>query len=46
MNITVAFAVAFAIITFAGLGLAGFALWLRNRDEQAEKRESKKLEHA
>ena len=46
MNITAAFAIAFAIITLAGVGLAGFALWLRNRDEQTEKRESKKLEHA
>ena len=46
MNITVAFAIAFAIITLAGVGLAGFALWLRNRDEQTENRESKKLEHA
>jgi hypothetical protein len=46
MNTSVAFGIAFAIITFAGVGLAGFALWLRNRNEQTEKRESKKLEHA
>ena len=46
MSITIAFAIAFAIITLAGLGLAGFALWLRNRDEQPEKPESKRLEEA
>jgi hypothetical protein len=46
MNITAAFAIAFAIITLAGVGLAGFALWLRNRDEQPEKPESKKLGRA
>jgi len=46
MSTSVAFGIAFSIITLGGLGLAGFALWLRNRDEQAEKRESKKLEQA
>lgn len=46
MNTALAFGIGFAIITFAGLGLSGFALWLRNRDAQTEQPDTKKLKHA
>jgi hypothetical protein len=36
MSATDGFLAAFAIITLGGVGLAGFLLWLRNRDAQSE----------
>jgi hypothetical protein len=38
MSATEAFLAAFAIITLGGAGLAGFLLWLYNRDQHSEER--------
>ena len=40
MSTAAAFGIGFVIITFGGLGMAGFLLWLRNRDAQQQQADS------
>jgi len=45
MSVTEGFLAAFAIITLGDAGLAGFLLWLYNRDERSEDRQPGKGSH-
>lgn len=46
MTTAVALAIAFAIITIGGLGIAGFLLWLRSRDAQQRRAAQRRATHA
>lgn len=40
MSTAAAFGIGFVIIAVGGLGMAGFLLWLRNRDAQQKQADS------
>lgn len=46
MTTAVAFAIAFAIITVGGLGIAGSLLWLLNRDARQRRAAQRRVTHA